>query len=95
MVLDKKQNTSSRLLDELLSEGEYGGARIASKSFVVVGDSAEVRLTLSLDYGFDQQEPRQIEKPLRLYLNKRRGQWKIKSFSVTRNEGVPEEQESP
>ena len=94
-VLDKKANVSSQLLAELLREGEYEGGRIASKSFVIVGDSAEVRLTLSLRYSTSQEESREVERPLRLYLGKKRGQWKIKSFSGAPDEGAPEEQERP
>jgi hypothetical protein len=94
-VLDKKADISSQLLSELLREGEYLTARIASKSFVIVGDSAEVRLTLSLEYEADREESRQIERALRLYLGKKRGQWKTKSFSAAPDEGVPEEQENP
>jgi hypothetical protein len=94
-VLDKKANISSQLLAELLTEGEYQDARIASKSFMIVGDSAEVRLTLSLEYAADQEEPRQVEKPFRLYLGKRRGKWRIKSFSTAPDEGAPQEQERP
>jgi len=95
VVLDKKQNISSQILDDLDLRREFEGARIASKSFVIVGDSAEVRLTLSLEYRTDQGEPQQIQKPLKLYLNKKRGKWKIKSFSTAKDEGVPNEQESP
>ena len=95
VVLDRKQNVSSRLLDELLREGKCEGARIASKSFVIVGDSAEVRLMLSLEYAADQEESRQIEKPFRLYLGKKRGKWRIKSFSSAPDERVADEHESP
>ena len=95
VVLDKKQNISSQILDDLDLRREFEGARIASKSFVIVGDSAEVRLTLSLEYGTHQEEPRQTEKPLRLYLAKKRGIWRIVSFSTAPDEGVPEEQERP
>ena len=94
-VLDKKANISTQLLSELLREGEYQAARIASKSFVMVADSAEVRLILSLQYGSDQEEPKQLEKPIRLYLGKKSGQWRIKSFIAAADEGVPEEQKTP
>jgi hypothetical protein len=94
-VLDKKANISAQLLSELLREGEYQAARIASKSFVMVADSAEVRLILSLQYGSDQEEPTQLEKPIRLYLGKKSGQWRIKSFIAAPDEGVPEEQKTP
>ena len=83
------------LCKELLQKGEYRAARIASKSFVIVADSAEVRLILSLQYGSGQEEPTQLEKPLRLYLGKKRGQWRIKSFIAAPDEGVPEEQRTP
>lgn len=95
VVQNGKSNLSSGLLDSLFLDGGYEGARIASKSFVIVGDSAEVRLTLSLGYRADQEEPQQIEKPLRLYLGKKRGKWRIVSFSAAPDEGVPEEQERP
>ena len=94
-VLDKKANISTQLLSELLREGEYQAARIASKSFVMVADSAEVRLILSLQYGSDQEEPTQLEKPIRLYLGKKSGQWRIKGFIAAPDEGVPEEQKTP
>ena len=95
VVQDKKGDLSSQLLDDLARQGEFEGARIASKSFVIVGDSAEVKLTLSLEYRTDQKEPRQVEKPIKLYLKKKRGKWRIKSFSTARDEGVPNEQETP
>jgi len=95
VVQDRKSNLSLEFLDSLFVEGEYEGARIASKSFVIVGDSAEVRLTLSLEYGADQEESQQLEKPFRLYLGKKRGKWKIESFSAATDEGVPDEQGKP
>ncbi|MGB7062686.1 MAG: hypothetical protein WBF13_10115 [Candidatus Zixiibacteriota bacterium] len=93
VVLDKKQNISSQILDDLDLQREFEGVRIASKSFVIVGDSAEVRLTLSLEYPTDQKKPRQVEKPIKLYLKKKRGKWRIKSFSTARDEGVRDERE--
>ncbi len=95
VVLDKKQNISSQILDDLDLRREFEGARIASKSFVIVGDSAEVRLTLSLEYRTDQKEPREVEKPIKLYLNKKRGKWRIKSFSTARDEGARGDGERP
>ena len=93
VVQDKKGDLSSRFLDNLARQGEFEGARIASKSFVILGDSAEVRLTLSLEYRTNEEEPQRIEEPLKLYLNKKRGKWKIKSFSTARDEGVRDERE--
>ncbi|UCB53231.1 MAG: hypothetical protein JSV10_03895 [Candidatus Zixiibacteriota bacterium] len=95
VIRDRKSNLSLELLESLLTDGEYEAARIASKSFAIIGDSAEVRLTLSLDYGTDQEEPRQIERPIRLYLNKKRGKWRIESFGTATDEVVRDEQERP
>jgi hypothetical protein len=95
VVQDGKSNLSSKLLEGLFVDGEYEGARIASKSFAIIGDSAEVRLTLSLQYRTGQEEPQQVEKPVRLYLSKKRGQWRIKSFSAAPDEGVADEGEKP
>ena len=67
VVQSGKSNLSLELLDSLFPDGEYEGARIASKSFVIVGDSVEVRLTLSLEYGTHQEEPRQTEALVRLF----------------------------
>jgi hypothetical protein len=75
--------------------GEAVGARIASKSFAIIGDSAEVRLVLNLEYRADQEESQQLEKPLRLYLNKKRGKWRIKGFNTTMDEGAGGEGEKP
>lgn len=95
VVQDKKHEISSRFLDSLYQQEDLEGGRIASKSFVIVGDSAEVRLRLSLEYRTDQEEPRQVEKPIKLYLNKKRGKWRIKSFSTARDEGVRGDGERP
>ncbi|MCK4404182.1 MAG: hypothetical protein KAW02_03745 [candidate division Zixibacteria bacterium] len=83
---DKKQNIASRLLDSLSFGKKLEGARIAKKSFVMVKDSAEVRLRLRLEYATDEQGPNQIEKSLRLFLNKKRGKWKIQRFSMVSKE---------
>ena len=88
IMQDKKENIASQLLDSLFLGEKLESARIASKSFVIVKDSAEVRLRLRLseEYATDAEEPEQIEKPLTLFLNKKRGRWKIKDFSMVSDE---------
>ena len=94
IIQDKKQNMSLRLLDSLYLREELGSARIASKMFVIIRDSAEVRLRLRLglrlglssEYATDEEKPKQIEKQLKLFLNKKRGKWRIKSFSMEADE---------
>ena len=73
---DKKQPIPSQLLDSLSAMGKLENVQIASKTFVIFKDSAEVRLRLS-------GETEQIEKPLKLFLHKKRGKWKIKSYSMS------------
>jgi hypothetical protein len=88
VIQDKKKDLASQLLDSLSIEGKYDGARITSKMFVVVMDSAEVRLRLGLRLRLSaelvggEQETKEIEKPLKLFLHKKRGKWKIGRFSM-------------
>jgi hypothetical protein len=81
IALDKKLNLSSRLLDSLSLGKELAGGRIAEKRFVILGDSAEVKLRLSLEYSLGGGEVVQMEKPLRLFLRKKRGKWRIQDFA--------------
>lgn len=82
IVLDKKSEISSQLLDSFSLGRKLEGGRIAKKSFVIVGDSAEVKLRLSLEYATVRGEAEQIEKPLRLFLHKRKGKWRIRDFAT-------------
>jgi len=82
IMQDKKKDLSSQILDSLSLGQKLKGVRIAKKSFVIVKDSAEVRLRLSSEYATDEEKPNQIEKPLKLFLNKKRGKWRVQSFSM-------------
>lgn len=82
----EKENTSSELLDSLYLGRELEGARIASKMFVIIRDSAEVRLKLSLEFAGGRGEPQQREKPLKLFLSKKRGKWGIEDFTMESDE---------
>jgi hypothetical protein len=90
VVLDKKQNVSSELLDSLSMGRKLIGGKIAKKSFVIIKDSAEVKLRLSLQYSPQAEEPEEIEKPVTLTLYKKSGKWKIRSFSMTSEVEKPE-----
>jgi hypothetical protein len=89
IMLDKKERMSARLLDSLIAGKKLQGGRIAKKSFTVVKDSAEVRLRLSLEYVTATGGAEKVEKPLDLFMRKRRGKWKVESFNST----PPERQE--
>jgi hypothetical protein len=81
---DKKKNMASQLLDSLSIAGKLESARITSKMFVIVEDSAEVRLGLRLSskYTKGEEKAEEIEKQLKLFLHKKRGKWKIRSFNM-------------
>ncbi len=85
-VLDKKENLPSRLLDSLSQEGEYDSSVIESKSFIIYQDSAEVRLKVGLRLKsailVQGEETREIDREVRLLMNKKRGKWKIRDFNM-------------
>jgi hypothetical protein len=80
---DKRQHIPSQLLDSLSAMGNLENVQIASKAFVIVKDSAEVKLRLGLRLS---GEPEQIEKPLELFLHKKRGKWKIGNFNMAKDD---------
>ena len=82
LLVNKKTNLSSQILDSLSLEGKYRGIRIIRKSFIMFEDSAEVRLTLGSDSIAVGQETKEMEKQIKLYLYKKRGNWKIRRFSM-------------
>ncbi len=86
LVQDRKKNLSSRILDSLSLGRKLKSARIAKKSFVIIRDSAEVKLRLSLEYSTESGEKKQMEKPLKLFLHKKRGKWKIQNFNIKSDE---------
>jgi hypothetical protein len=86
LLLDKKNNLSSRLLDSLSQQGEYDSSSILSKSFIIYQDSAEVRLKLGLRLKsaiiIQGEETEEIDKQIKLLMNKKRGKWKIRDFNM-------------
>ena len=82
LLLDKKKNISSELLDSISPGGKYTGFKIISKSFIMFKDSAEVRLGLRSDSIAVGQEVKEIEKRIRLFLCKKRGVWRVQGFSM-------------
>ncbi len=90
LVLNKKDNISSQLLDSLYQGGEFAGSKIISKSFIILKDSAEVRLGLKLrlksEIAANGKGTGEIEKQIKLFLYKKRGNWKIRSFGMMSDE---------
>jgi hypothetical protein len=82
VMLDRKLGLSARLLDSLSVQKKLLGGGIASKSFVIVGDSAQVELRLNLELAGGAEAPETAEKPLTLFLHKKKGKWRISRFSI-------------
>ena len=86
LVLNKKENLSSRLLDSLSQEGDYDSSIIESKSFIIYQDSAEVRLKVGVRLKSAKiirgEETSEIEREVRLLMNKKKGKWKISDFNM-------------
>ena len=61
---------------------------------LAIGDSIRLRLRLGLRLGLrlsaelvrGEQETKEIEKPVKLFLHKKRGKWKINRFSMEGDE---------
>ncbi len=81
-MLDKKLGLSAELLDSLSMQKKLLGGGIAKKTFVIVGDSAQVDLRLNLEYAGGAEAPEMTEKPVTLFLHKKRGKWRISRFSI-------------
>jgi hypothetical protein len=82
VMLDKKLGLSAQLLDSLSMQKKLVGGAIAKKSFVIVGDSAQVDLRLNLELASGAEAPETAEKPLTLFLHKKKGKWRISRFSI-------------
>jgi hypothetical protein len=91
ILMDRRPGLSSQLLDSLSQKKKLTAGRIAEKSFVIVKDSAEVRLRLSLEYSAGAGEKETAEKPVLLFLRKKKGQWRISSFGMSPDGKKPEE----
>lgn len=90
IVADRTLGISSQLLDSLSLDRKPASGRIAEKSFVIVKDSAEVRLRLTLEYSSDAGERETAEKSIVLFLHKEKGQWRINRFSMLPDWKKPE-----
>ena len=74
---------SSGLLDSLSAGRELKGARITNKSFTIVRNRATVEVVLALQYTDEEEKAEQADKPLSLFLDKKKGKWRISGFSTS------------
>jgi hypothetical protein len=86
-VINKKQkDLSSKLLTDFSAWGEIEDVYIATKRFTIVKDSAQVELVLKMQAQKSGEELKELEKPVNLYLNKKRGKWSIKAYEIMTND---------
>jgi hypothetical protein len=86
-VINKKQkDLGSKLLTDFSTWGEIENIYIANKRFTIVKDSALVELVLKIPAQKKGEELKELEKPVKLYLNKKRGKWSIKAYEIMTND---------
>lgn len=86
-VINKKQkDLGSKLITSLSAWGEMKNVYIANKRFTIVKDSAQVELTLKMEALKSGEELKESEKSVNLYLNKKRGKWRIETYKIMAND---------
>jgi hypothetical protein len=82
-VINKKEkDLASRLITDFSAWGELRNIYIASKRFTIVGDSAKVELKLKMRAVEGESKSEEFEKPVNLFLNKKRGKWRIETYKI-------------
>jgi len=86
-VIDKKQkDLGSKLITDFSVWGDIKNIYIANRRFTIVGDSAKVELKLKMQAPEGGKESEEFEKPVNLFLNKKKGKWRIKAYKIMTNE---------
>jgi hypothetical protein len=86
-VINKKQkDLGTKLLTDFSTWGEIENIYIANKRFTIVKDSAQVELTLKMEASKSGEELKELEKSVNLFLNKKRGKWRIETYKIMTNE---------
>ncbi len=87
-VVDKKEkNLVSKLITDFSAWGEIENIYIASRRFTIVEDSAKVELKLKMQVPEGGKQSEEFEKSVNLFLNKKRGKWRIKTYEIMTNDG--------
>ena len=87
-VISKKQkDLASKLITDLSARGEIKNVYIANKRFTIIKDSAKVELKLAIEALKSGEELKKFEKSLNLFLNKKRGKWRIEKYEIMTNGG--------
>jgi hypothetical protein len=87
-VINKKQkDLASKLITGFSAWGEIKNVHIANKRFTIIKDSAKVELTLKMETLKSGEELEKFEKSVNLFLNKKRGKWRIEKYEIIKNDG--------
>lgn len=82
-VISKRQkDLASKLIMDFSAWGEIENIYIASKRFTIVGDSARVELKFKIRAPEGGKESDEFEKAVNLFLNKKRGKWRIETYKI-------------
>jgi hypothetical protein len=82
VVDENEEDLASRLITDFSAWGEIENVYIASKTFTIVGDSAKVELKLRIKAEEGEKKSEQLERPVNLFLNKRKGKWRIQVYRI-------------
>jgi hypothetical protein len=81
-----QKDLASQLITDFSAWGEIKTIYISSKRFTIVGDSAKVELKLKIRPSEGANESEEIEKPVNLFLNKKKGKWRIETYKIMTND---------
>ena len=82
----EQENLASKLITDLSAWGEISNIYIASKRFTIVRDSAKVELTFRMKSPEGETVSEESEKPVNLFLSKKKGQWRIETYKIMPDE---------
>lgn len=86
VINKKKKDLASKFITDFSAWGELKNIYIANKRFTIVGDSAKVELKLKMKTPEGGKESEEFEKPVNLFLNKKKGKWRIEKYKIMTND---------
>lgn len=86
-VINKdEKDLASKLITDFSAWGELENIYIANRRFTIVGDSAKVELKLGMRAIEGESESKDFEKPVNLFLSKKRGKWRIEAYKIIKDD---------
>jgi hypothetical protein len=85
LINKRQKDLASKLITDFSAWGEPNNIYIASKRFTIVGDSAKVELKLKMQPPEGGKKSEEFEKPVNLFLNKKKGKWRIEKYKIITN----------